>query len=1004
MKRISLIANSHIQYYKYEIEIDLSFGKVNKLYYHQPFDNNALSFILDPLYKVVESGDERFYRTEELLDKDFLVNNRLKDDVDLDSCAVINDVYEETNLKRALRNFSNKWIPLPYFKDNSINKDLMYPTDWVRVFITCDDSYTVSKIALAIDTTLARNESDKTSPMLSLNPDENIFKLHSKEVNIARSFYAGSSNDSWVDKYLADSYYGEQDERRYEQPVKEYLASYILLVKWLASHPNFPELQLFTDDFRKKTVDLVIDIGNSATCALLFETKDDDNFEFDSVKKLIIQDYSTPHVSYDQSFPMHVVFSESKFGNINKDSYHNNKFIIPSLVRIGYEAEQLINQSIVNLDLGYELKTFNSSPKRYLWDDRIAEREWEFHPTIYDKQVKKVYLNGISEQLNSDGTLLKNDGFFGSKSLFSKSSLMKFVFLELLIHAHVQINSYGFREEHGEMTVPRSIRRITISCPTAMIQHEQIALRQAAEEACQLLVNYQKYYFDIDNFQNWFDTPEIIPATKDISKKISQLEDRKDWIYDEATCSQLVFIYSLLAKKLRGNSYVIEHFLFKNKDKIRIGSIDIGAGTTDLMINEYELNEEYTIQNFKPQPLFWDSFKMAGDDLVKELIQKIIIKGTADGNLKSQFMGLLENHGLTMGIANIRDRLNGFFGENTNNTGYLAKMMRKAFIHQVALPIIYRCLALANTEEDVSFSTQDLLGENFKNVELQQYFENYFGFSFLDVQWCFSPSVINAIVTDVFDSLIRQISVVLNQYDCDYVVLSGKPASLKSFEDLFRKYLSCSQSNVVNLNNYWFGKWYPFADNSGVINDPKTIVSVGAIIALMAGKLKKIQDFKLDTEQLKQSLISTADYIVKKNFNTKEAILSPLLNEHEFLVKQWPYHLGYTQYLAQNYPYSSLYKLEINLLEIERSVRQKHAGRDEGWIQQQTNLERNAILQQMPIRVRIGREIEDSKEEIKILQVEDVEGNNKPNKYFLLSYQTLEQELGYWLDTCEFVL
>lgn len=1004
MKRISLIANSHIQYYKYEVEIDFSFGKVNKLYYHQPFDNNALSFILDPLFKVVQSGVEHFYRTEELVDKDFLINNRLKDDVDLDSCALIQEVYEEYNLKRVLRNFSNKWIPLPYFKDNSINKDLLYPTDWVRVFISCDEAYNVAKIALAIDTTLARNESDRTSPSLSLNPDENIFKLHSKEVNIARSFFSGQSNNNWIDKYLADSYYGENDERRYEQPVKEYLASYILLVKWLASHAKFPELQLFTNDFRKKTVDLVIDIGNSATCALLFETKDDDNFEFDSVKKLIIQDYSNPHVSYDQSFPMHVVFSESKFGNISKDSYHNNKFIIPSLVRIGYEAEQLINQSILNLDLGYELKTFNSSPKRYLWDNCIAEREWEFHPTIHDKQVKKVYLNGISEQLNSDGSLLKSDGFFGAKSLFSKSSLMKFVFLELLIHAHVQINSYKFREEHGEMTVPRSIRRITISCPTAMIQHEQIALRQAAEEACQLLVNYQKYYFDNDNFQNWFDIPEIIPATKDISKKISQLESRKDWIYDEATCSQLVFIYSLLAKKLKGNSYVIEHFLFKNKEKIRIGSIDIGAGTTDLMINEYELNEEYTIQNFKPKPLFWDSFKMAGDDLVKELIQKIIIKGSVDNNLRDQFLGILENHGLKTGISNIKDRLSGFFGENTNNTGYLAKMMRKAFIHQVALPVIYKCLTLANTKEDVSFSTQDLLGEDFKNIELKEYFENYFGFSFLDVQWCLSPSIINTIVIDVFDSLIRQISVVLNQYDCDYVVLSGKPASLKSFEDLFRKYLSCSPNNVVNLNNYWIGKWYPFADNSGVINDPKTIVSVGAIIALMAGKLKKIQDFKLDTENLKQSLISTADYIVKKHFNKKEAILTPQTNEHDFLVKQWPYHFGYTQYLAQNYPYSSLYKLEINLPEIERSVRQRHAGRDESWIQQQINLDRNAILQHMPMRVRIGREIEDSKEEIKILQVEDVEGNSKPNKYFLLSYQTLEHELGYWLDTCEFVL
>ena len=60
---------------------------------------------------------------------------------------------------------------------------------------------------------------------------------------------------------------------------------------------------------------------------------------------------------------------------------------------------------------------------------------------------------------------------------------------------------------------------------------------------------------------------------------------------------------------------------------------------------------------------------------------------------------------------------------------------------------------------------------------------------------------VNQIVSSVFDSLIRQISVVLNQFQCDYVVLSGKPASLESFENIFRKYLTASPSNIINLNN-----------------------------------------------------------------------------------------------------------------------------------------------------------------------------------------------------------
>ena len=149
-------------------------------------------------------------------------------------------------------------------------------------------------------------------------------------------------------------------------------------------------------------------------------------------------------------------------------------------MRIGWEADHLINASVTDLSLGYELKTYNSSPKRYLWDDAPAEREWEFNPKDY-RNIKKVYLNGITNQLKTDGELVRGNEMFMSKPLFSRKSLMKFVFLEILVHAYAQINSYEFREEHGQMMVPRTLKRITISCPTAMIQAEQVALRQASE-------------------------------------------------------------------------------------------------------------------------------------------------------------------------------------------------------------------------------------------------------------------------------------------------------------------------------------------------------------------------------------------------------------------------------------------------------------------------------------------------------------------------------------------
>lgn len=1002
MKRISLISNSSIQYHKFDSEIKLDFSKNSKIYFHQPFDTNILDFTLDPLFRVNTNDTEKFYRKQELIDRDYIVNNKIKDDADLNTCEEIVDYYETSNLKKALKHFKKKWIPLPYFKDNSINKDVMYPTDWVRLYFDCDDEFKKIKMVLSFDTTLAKNEYDKTGPQLSLNPDENIFKIHTDEINISNFLFNTNSSTSWIEGYLADIFYGKNDEMRYEQPIKQYISHYILLLKWIESLKETPELQLFTDDTKKIPVDLVIDIGNSATCALLFENQNDETFNFEKVKKIIIQDYSNPQIEYKEPFPMNLVFSESNFGTINKDKYHNNKFTVPSFVRIGYEAENLINNSNINLNLGYELKTHNSSPKRYLWDTNQADKEWEFYPTNFNK-IKKVYLSGISEQLKIDGALT-NGEVFGSKSLFSRNSLMKFVFLELLIHAYVQINSYKFREDHGNLTIPRTLKRITISCPTGMIQYEQIALREAAEDACKLLNNYVKYYFDSNDNKFWFELPEIIPSIKDIAKKIPDLEDRKDWIYDEATSCQLVFIYSLLSKKLYGNNYVIDNYLFKNKDKITIGSIDIGAGTTDVMIANYSLNKEYKTINVKPDPQYWDSFKLAGDDLLKEIIQQVIIEGIINSPSDEGCTGVIENYAKSKGIENVSEKLNGFFGQDSNNIGYVAKMMRKAFINQVAIPIAMYYLKNANKNEKRILTFEQIIDKEFKNKELIIYFEKHFGFNFLEIKWKINAEKISKITSSVFDSIVKQLCIILNQYQCDFIVLSGKPCSLNSLEELFLKYLTLSPNNLINLNTYWIGKWFPFSDNRGFVEDPKTMVSVGAIIALMAGKLKKINDLKIDTEIIKQKLISTADYIVKSNFNTKEVLLSPTKNENTILVHSLPYQFGYAKYVSKNYPISDLYNISLDNNEISKIIKTRYPNMNNAFYEEKINIEKNKINQNLPLKITLSRDINDSKEQLKIESIEDSTGDDKSNKYFKLNYQTLNDEKGYWLDTCEFIL
>ena len=184
---------------------------------------------------------------------------------------------------------------------------------------------------------------------------------------------------------------------------------------------------------------------------------------------------------------------------------------------------------------------------------------------------------------------------------------------------------------------------------------------------------------------------------------------------------------------------------------------------------------------------FGIALKFAGDDLLKDLIQKIIIEGEVKTEADAGCTGVIQNHGIGQGINNMSELLNNFFGEDANNISYKGRVIRQAFVQQVAIPIALAYLKNANnTDTPIETKTfEEIIGRKFQNTELLKYFERHFGFSLLDLQWKISADRVNTIVSSVFDTLIRQICVVFNQYQCDFVVLSGKPASLKSFEALF---------------------------------------------------------------------------------------------------------------------------------------------------------------------------------------------------------------------------
>lgn len=497
-----------------------------------------------------------------------------------------------------------------------------------------------------------------------------------------------------------------------------------------------------------------------------------------------LQDFTTPISNgelnkYRDPFDMRLAFREADFGGkLGLES--SSQFVFPSMIRLGKEANRLIHKA-TNMNTGAERTSTFSSPKRFLWDDKPQKQEWEF-VQLENEPSRTIYIQGISEQLNEDGTI----GAGSIKNRYSRKALMTFAFLEILAQAQMQINSYEQRKHWGNESMSRRIERIIVTCPTGMSRKEQIALRKCALDAAIILDRFfEQTFSDEINELDVRKRLKVIPS----ARKHSNSESRTEWIYDEATAAQFVFLYAEIKERYKKN--VKDFFEFYGKTQsdevltdykngsLTVGSVDIGAGTTDVMIAEYSYDDSDYQCTIKPVPLFWESFYIAGDDLMKQLIKQLVL----EGQYSPLYKKLIE-----LGNKPV-DILQPFLGTDVG-VSFRDRQLRSEFNLQVSVPLIsYFLELLRRNSDDIILSYTDIFGNMPPTRTVLQHFEERFGFSFESVQWTFKKKIVADIVEKTFDSLIGKISSVLAHYECDIVLLSGRPTSLRPLTDLFFKYM-----------------------------------------------------------------------------------------------------------------------------------------------------------------------------------------------------------------------
>lgn len=120
---------------------------------------------------------------------------------------------------------------------------------------------------------------------------------------------------------------------------------------------------------------------------------------------------------------------------------------------------------------------------------------------------------------------------------------MMFLLSEIIMHALATINSPAQRGEREQPDVPRRLKRIIFTVPSAMPIAEQRIYRRWVTWAVRMI-------WETLGWGQWYTTKQGMRDTRP-DYRVSP-EVRCSW--DEATCTQLVYLYNEITEKFQGDA------------------------------------------------------------------------------------------------------------------------------------------------------------------------------------------------------------------------------------------------------------------------------------------------------------------------------------------------------------------------------------------------------------------------------------------------------------------
>jgi hypothetical protein len=539
-----------------------------------------------------------------------------------------------------------------------------------------------------------------------------------------------------------------------------------------------------------------------------------------------------------------------------------NLFDDLSMIRMGKEVDD-VSQIIHAMG---DFRTGISSPKRYLWaaDDSWLEGAYWYMADPHDRCRTDTFTAKLQGPLlkfmheNDRDFLLaddepKEDEFAVEspiKPRHAPRSMMAAAIYELLCQAYSYVNSIGYRSRTSDAARTREIRSLTMTYPSGMFQPERERFAKQAEKAIKMFSRtLGKNQRAMPSLTFSIDEASAVHLTYIWSELLMLGQDPRLWfaaltrqhrprataaVTSEST-EQSEAEGAAPAGRRRnrgramrpGSSSTSSTALPDNdpsRQELRIACIDIGGGTSDLMIARYRFQAGID-DSIEGQVLHRDGVSVAGDQLVKRLLERIIVPAFADScNLEEEDVQLL------------------FGPEVPKNRGFGSS--RIDWINRLFMPLAEKYLQMAVDEvadEELTHTDPETVDPTVVD-SLQQVCNKLRGSGYYNIQQplrlAYSKADLQDVVHEVFDDLLFDYCSRIVEHDADVILLAGQPTKLTYIQDLVRMYVPLPASRIIPMFNHYAGNWYPYQDVKGhapgLIVDPKSAVVVGAGIEFLA--------------------------------------------------------------------------------------------------------------------------------------------------------------------------